>query len=206
MQTNNSHFDSSAAAWDTPDKVEGAKKNAGFIKQALTTIDSTFHISSILEVGCGTGLLGEQFLDHKTAYAGIDDSVEMLKVLKNKLPAPHIQTFKMNIETDPLPSVQYNLVISQMAFHHLKSPASVLKKLHSKPGVMTAIIDLDKEDGSFHPDPKSMGVHHFGFSKSDLESLATEAGLNLRHYEIIEKKVKNGKVYPLFLAIFSKSP
>lgn len=203
MQTGTSHFDTSAASWDTPEKVKGAQKNALAVQNALKQIDPNFKVHALLEIGCGTGLLGQQLLDVDTPYYGIDASSEMLKVLKQKMPAPHIHALNLDIESSELPLFDYNLMISQMAFHHLKEPAQVLKKLNLVPGRYFAIIDLDKEDGSFHHDPKAQGVHHSGFSRSEIENWAQNSGLTLSHYEILGTKQKNGKEYPLFLALLS---
>ncbi len=134
-------------------------------------------------------------------YTGVDSSVEMLNVLRSKFPEQHVQTLNIDVEKEDVSSLEYNFVISQMAFHHLQNPMAVLKKLKKKTPVKIAIIDLDKEDGSFHPDPQGMGVRHFGFSKSEIQKWADEAGLTLQHYQIINTIHKNDNKYPQFLAV-----
>ena len=97
---------------------------------------------------------------------------------------------------------QFDLILSSMAFHHLKDPASMINKLKKnlRPGGVLAVIDLDKEDGSFHSDPANMGVHHFGFS----EESNREWGKDFKEVrrEIINTISKNGGEYPIFLALY----
>lgn len=195
------HFNESAAKWDTPEKIQKARETALKIKNALNSIDSSYHIKQILEVGCGTGLLGGQFITDETSYIGIDSSSEMLNVLKAKFPNPQVQIFNYDIEAHQLPDLKYDIVISQMAFHHLNSPQKVIQNLKKQEPRYIAIIDLDKEDGTFHPDPKAMGVKHFGFSHEEIKAWAQSAEMNLKHYEIINTIEKNNKTYHQFLAI-----
>lgn len=201
MNPSVSHFNSSAATWDKPEKIAKAKEYAQVIKNALQEIDSQFQSEGILEIGCGTGLLGGNFLSNQTPYTGVDASDDMLKVLKSKFPGPNVNTLNLDVEKEDLSQLQFNFVISQMAFHHLQQPAIVLKKLGQKPKAKFAIIDLDKEDGSFHSDPKAMGVQHFGFSRDEIVEWAETAGLKFEHYQILDQVHKNDKTYPLFLAI-----
>ena len=57
---------------------------------------------------------------------------------------------------------------------------------------------------SFHPDPKNMGVHHFGFSKDQNISWAKETGVELLERKIVHTVEKNEKAYPIFLAVYKK--
>lgn len=90
-----------------------------------------------------------------------------------------------------------------MAFHHLNKPEKMLGTLKNllNPNGKLAIVDLDEEDGSFHPDNEGMGVKHFGFSKTTLESWAEKEGMTLDHH-IINKIDKNNREYGQFLAVF----
>ena len=198
------HFNQSAHGWDKPEKIEKAIESAEKIKSALKIFGSDFQHTSILEIGCGTGLLGGQFLSESTSYLGVDASDEMLKVLKAKFPSPKVTTLNADAEAYDFSTISFDLMISQMAFHHLRDPAKLLHKLaqRSHPAKFV-IVDLDQEDGSFHPDPKNMGVHHFGFSKQTIESWCDIAGLKLAHYSILDVIEKNGQRYPQFLAILA---
>ena len=93
-----------------------------------------------------------------------------------------------------------------MAFHHLIDPGAMILKLKGmlKSGGRLAIIDLDKEDGTFHSNPDRMGVKHFGFEKDEICSWAEKAPMKIQ-YQLINKIEKNDRTYSQFLAVFSES-
>lgn len=194
------HFNQAANTWDTPEKIEQCIHYAKEISKHIK--DEPL---KILEVGCGTGLLGSQFVKGQNQLIGVDTSVGMLAVFNSKFKNnPNVKSFLLNLEKENLLDKDFNLTISSMAFHHLIDPVAMLEKLKSlsRENALIAIVDLDEEDGSFHPDPKKMGVHHFGFSKKTIESWGQEAGLNLLEHKIVNVIEKNEKTYPIFLAIF----
>lgn len=195
------HFNQAANTWDTPEKLELSEHYAREISKYFPQ-----ERLNILEVGCGTGLLGSQFVRNDNRLLGVDTSEGMLEIFNYKFKNnPNVKSHLLNLETEDLAEKNFNLIVSSMAFHHLVHPSELLKKLKgllNKNGII-AIIDLDEEDGTFHPDPKQMGVHHFGFSKKELESWAPPAGLKLLEWKTVHTIKKNEKDYPLFLAIFT---
>jgi ubiquinone/menaquinone biosynthesis C-methylase UbiE len=190
------HFNQIANNWDTSDKIEMYALYAQKINIFLTNKDSI----KILEVGCGTGLLGSHFINNNNQLIGVDTSSGMLEVFNKKFSNnDNIKSYLLNLEKEDLKENAFDLIISSMAFHHLKNPKAMIAKLKnmlSSDGQII-IIDLDSEDGSFHPDPKNMGVEHFGFSKIETDSW----GKNKR--EIINVMKKDKKEYPIFMAVFN---
>lgn len=197
-----SHFNQVANTWDTPEKIALNQVYAEKIK----TLSGKKHFHKILEVGCGTGLLGANFVEANNILIGVDTSEGMLGVFSEKfLLNENVHAHLLNLEKEELTENNFDLIISSMAFHHLKAPEQMLGTLKSKisqEGII-AVIDLDKEDGTFHPDPVKMGVHHFGFSSETAESWAKAHGLKMKR-EIIHVTHKNDKDYPIFLALFFK--
>lgn len=195
------HFKQAAPTWDTPERVQMVKAYAEKIKAHLQASTNL----KILEVGCGTGLLGSNFLDGKNKILGIDTSKDMLEIFDQKFKGDlNIRSKFLNLEEQDLDEKNFDLILSSMAFHHLKNPDMVLKKLKNllSPSGLIAIVDLDEEDGSFHPDPKNMGVHHFGFEKSKLVQWAESSDFKNFSHEIIHTVKKNGAEYPVFLAVY----
>jgi ubiquinone/menaquinone biosynthesis C-methylase UbiE len=195
------HFNSQANQWDSPEKIAQNKAYSELIKKHMRATRGL----KILEVGCGTGLLGSQFLDGENSLVGVDTSEGMLKVFNDKFKDNALITSRLlNLETDELSSEKFDLILSSMAFHHLVDPAKMLVKLarYLKPDGIIAIIDLEQEDGSFHPDPKNMGVHHFGFNESVTTRWAKDAGLSKKNREQAHIIHKNDQKYPLFLDIY----
>lgn len=195
------HFKQAAATWDNPERVALLKGYADKIKTHLTPARAR----KILEIGCGTGLLGANFVDAQNEILGIDTSKEMLEVFRQKYPGnPRVRTQLFNIEEQDLAETGFDLVISSMTFHHLQNPVAVLRKIRSilAPEGLVAVIDLDKEDGTFHADPQKMGVKHFGFSRDTLAGWAQEAGFSGFTHEIIHTLEKESGLYPIFLAVY----
>ncbi len=131
----------------------------------------------------------------------------MLEVFNQKFQGnKNVHSLLLNLEEQEqeLNENGFDLIISTMAFHHLINPAAMivkLKKLLSSNGVL-AVIDLDAEDGSFHPDPKKMGVHHFGFSKELTDAWSVNAQFKKSSREIVNIITKEQGEYPVFLAMF----
>jgi ubiquinone/menaquinone biosynthesis C-methylase UbiE len=195
-----SHFNQLANSWDTPEKILQNTKYANEVKEII----SNKNPKRILEVGCGTGLLGSQFITNENFLLGIDMSTEMLKVFDDKFKNFHTRSLILNLETHDLPETQFDLIISSMAFHHLKTPLDILNKLknHLSPNGAIAVIDLDEEDGTFHPDPKNMGVFHFGFSSLTMEKWAKLIEARSFYRKTINVIAKNNKEYPVCLSVF----
>lgn len=173
---------------------------------ALKTIDQLDPAEGldILDFGCGTGLFGLEFKKYIKTLTGIDTSTGMLDVFNKKTEDyNNIKSLNLNLETSNFDE-DFNLVVSSMTFHHLNEPINVLKKLKKslRNNGVIAIVDFDKEDGTFHPDNEGMGVKHYGFSKDELNEWAKETELKFEH-SIINSISKNGKEYGQFLAIFS---
>ncbi len=199
------HFNTAANQWDTPDKIKMMETLAANTIEVLK-IKSELKDLKVLDFGCGTGLFGLNFLDYASTLMGIDTSEGMLKVFDEKTrdrEHPEISRKLTNLEKENLDE-RFDLVVSSMTFHHLNNPREMIKKIKAMltPSGQMAIVDLDKEDGSFHPDNEGMGVKHFGFSKEELSSWAGENNLSFDH-RIINTIEKNERSYGQFLAVFS---
>lgn len=203
-ENQSSHFNQKAKTWDTPEKIEKAASYAQKIKEVL----QKDHFSKVLEIGCGTGLLGSQFWKTNTQYVGLDTSSEMLSVLHSKCDDKElVRSYLLNMDIEEVPEKDFDLVVSSMAFHHLKDPKNTVQRLAPQLSAHAAIavIDLRTEDGSFHPDPQGMGVHHSGFSEEEIRSWASLLNAEVLHLDTVHTVQKNGKEYPLFLAVFRKN-
>lgn len=196
-----SHFNHAANSWDSEGKIKLMGRLSENTKKRLDLGERKL---DILDFGCGTGLFGLEFIDHAKSILGIDTSEGMLAVFDEKVKEHnHISSKLINLEKEDLDK-KFDLVVSSMTFHHLDEPQKAIQKLSKmlNPGGKLAIVDLEKEDGSFHPDPAGMGVKHFGFSQEELEGWAKEANLEVKTCTINEVE-KNDRTYQQFLAVFS---
>jgi tRNA (cmo5U34)-methyltransferase len=199
-----SHFNESAKQWDTPDKIVRSKYFGNAIKRHLPQLGRPLRV---LDLGCGTGLLSFEFTREADFILGMDTSEGMLAVFDEKAQKfPQAHSVNLDLENQEFKSeTKFDVIVSSLAFHHLTNPSSVMKKLKSvlaEEGKI-AIVDLDKEDGSFHSDPVKKGVKHSGFSEQELKKWAQEAGLKYLSREIVHVIEKNEKRYPVFLCLFS---
>ncbi len=198
-----SHFNQAARQWDNPEKIERAKVYARAIKKKVRFPKPI----RLLDLGCGTGLLSFEFREEACAILGVDTSSEMLAVFSEK-GVPGAQALELDLEAQDLEGHgQFDLVVSSLAFHHFANPLGVLRSLKKvlAPEGRIAVVDLDREDGSFHANPQAQGVKHFGFAAEDAEDWAREAGLKLESREIIQEMEKNGRSYPVFLAMLLRA-
>lgn len=192
------HFNEVAKQWDSVEKIEMMKALAEKTVAALKLKRPV----KMLDFGCGTGLFSLAMADYLETLTGVDTSSGMLEIFNQKTKGhKHIKSVLIDLEQEDL-SEKFDLIVSSMAFHHLKDPGAMIVKLK---GMLNdqgriAIVDLVKEDGTFHPDNEGMGVRHFGFSEDEINQWAHTAGLQVSR-QIINVVHKNGREYPQFLAV-----
>lgn len=205
------HFDQEANKWDSPEKIKLMKSLATKTIRALELSKEKNTKIDMVDFGCGTGLFGLAFKDYAKSLIGIDTSQGMLNVFDEKTSSfPTFKSFNCDLEKDNIElsklseKFSADLILSSMAFHHLDNPAYVLKSLKRilKPTGKIAIVDLEMEDGSFHPDNEAMGVKHFGFELEQIQNWAQNIGLGVQ-IQTLNTLEKNGQEYKQFLAIFS---
>lgn len=198
-----SHFNHAANDWDSEGKIKLMNRLASNASKKLNLEKGL----DILDFGCGTGLFGLEFIDYAKSITGIDTSEGMLDVFKSKVEGlDHIDCILKDLENEPFGSdKKFDLIVSSMTFHHLTNPKAMIRKLAEllKAGGKMAIVDLEKEDGTFHPNNKEMGVKHFGFSEEELRSWAQETGLEV-DISTINSVEKNDREYNQFLAVYKK--
>ena len=174
MQPRN--FDQAARTWDeTPGRVNLAAQIGAGIRQAVQLRPDM----TVLDFGCGTGLMSLALCDEVAWVTGADSSAGMLEVLQSKFQALGIT----NVDTRLLDNAAgldftgaYDLIVSSMTFHHVANISRILAQMYSlsAPGGYIAIADLDEEGGLFHEEPD--GVYHPGFNRQALAELFQSAG------------------------------
>jgi ubiquinone/menaquinone biosynthesis C-methylase UbiE len=199
-----SDFDARAANWDKdPVRVERANAVAVAIRQQVKLT----HEMTAFEYGCGTGLLSFALQPYLGSITLADSSAGMLAVLREKIAAngaSNMTPLKLDLIADPLPASRFNLLYTLLTLHHIHDTDRVLQGFHAllKPGGLLCIADLDKEDGSFHVDSDFDG--HNGFERAELSKKIMQAGFANVHFSTCYESPKNGRLYPLFLAVAQK--
>jgi ubiquinone/menaquinone biosynthesis C-methylase UbiE len=199
-------FDQIAHNWDAvPRRLLLAEKTFNAISQKIV-INSDM---KLLDVGIGTGLLSMYFITKVKHITGIDNSEGMLTMLKEKAQKAdvnNIRTVLFDADKQILTGYNFDLVISNMTFHHISNPESFLKQLFQniKPGGKIGIADIETEDGTFHDDNAAADVKHLGFDKTRFNRWMITAGFINTDVSRIFEIDKNEKKYPVFLAYGEK--
>ncbi len=200
-------FDAVANRYDTPEKY---KRSEDFLKAILENLPGTKNFK-VMDIGAGTGILDIMLAPYVKEIVAFDLSEGMLNVFKEKIEKNNINNiriYKHDILSEGFPEKDFDLIITSMTFHHLDDPIEVLKKLkeYLKTGGYIAVIDLYKEDGTFHSD--NTDVKHFGFDEKDVENWLKETGLEKVKYQIVHTITKeregHKRDYPVFMIMAIK--
>ncbi|MFK5633541.1 MULTISPECIES: class I SAM-dependent DNA methyltransferase [unclassified Ornithinimicrobium] len=194
------HFDDKAATWDDdPDKARQAQDVARAVASAVPTDGAT----RLLEYGAGTGLVTQALIGRVGPVTLADNSPGMREVLQVKVASGILprdaRVWDLDLETQPVPSERFDLVVSSMVMHHVTQLDVVLAAFAEllEPGGHLCIADLDREDGSFHS--HDFGGHH-GFDRQELVTALGAAGLAEVTTADCTTISKEGTAYPVFLA------
>ncbi len=200
-------FDIKAREWD---KNQAHIERSEAIAVALKTLVPLKPGMKALEFGAGTGLLS--FLVYKDLgdITLVDNSAEMIRVLKEKIADQSINSMKpvlINLEEDILDE-KFDVIYSQMVFHHVDNIDTILAKFHHmlNPGGYLAIADLYLEDGSFHGEGFT---GHKGFDPDTLGNRLTGHGFRNIYHETcynLKKIMESGeeREYPVFMLTAGK--
>lgn len=180
-------FDKEAAEWDSnPDILIINQQIATLIIPPILVPEDT-----VLEVGCGTGILTFSAQQLVSRWHGIDTSPGMIAAFEAKLPKFHIPETAVSAEVMYLESSNqfdesFDWAVSAMTFHHIPDMAGILEVLAkvTKKGII--VVDYLAWDGSrvFHPESKMDGVCRHGIDKSEITRMCHAAGFREVHAEI----------------------
>ncbi len=196
-------FDSKAAGWDlNPMHMERSKAVA---KQIIERIPLEPWMKA-LEFGAGTGLTSFLLFDHLGEITMMDNSLEMIKIMKNKIKtakAGNLKALFFDLEKNSWSEGKFDLILTQMTLHHVSDIKDIIQKfcLMLNPGGYIAVADLYSEDGSFHGDDFT---GHKGFDVEYLSKLLRKKDFtNISHEKcfVINKKLSDDetKEFDVFL-------
>lgn len=98
------------------------------VQKTINCLDINSH-ERILDLGCGTGTLIQRLLHlaPETEVVGLDPSVEMLNVARQKLPES-VELRVGSADNIPFPNESFDWVISTNAFHYFRSPSQAIQE------------------------------------------------------------------------------
>ena len=198
-------FNTLAREWDAkPQRVEGAMTFVNKIKEFL---DKEISQCTLLDYGCGSGLVSFGFANDVAKIIGLDNSIGMVEVYNekaSKIGFKNIEAKLHDIDKEHLDENSFDIIVTNMTMHHIKDTESFIKKLSSslKEGGQLFIADLYKEDGTFHSD--NTGVIHFGFEETIIINAFKKAGLKNIHIETLQSISKPHRDFDIFFITGTK--
>ncbi len=211
-------FNTAAAGWDTDKRIKRAETISDEIAK-------TIHIkphSNALEFGCGTGLISFGLRDRFDHITLVDTSEAMVDMLCSKIREAGI-TNMTALKADilgaagsgrdavrfALPQDKYDVIYTSMALHHVVDVSSALTAFYEllSEGGTICIVDLTKDDGSFHRLEKDFNGHN-GFEQQELKAALEYKGFTDVHTRIFFEDIKRIEdrdvPYSLFIMTGSK--
>jgi len=159
----------------------------------------------VMDFGAGTGLISSQVAPLVKKIVAVDISEAMLNKLVAKPELQNkVEIVCQDIIEKPIAD-NFDLIMSAMSMHHVKDTSKLIQRFseHLNPGASIALADLDKEDGSFHPED-SEGVFHLGFKRNELQIILEKYGF--REIQFVTAHTnKEEKKYPIFLVTATKN-
>lgn len=120
-------FNEKATNWD----AESLKAKAG-AKKIITKFTKYINEKSVLDIGCGTGVLTKDLINAGAkSITGIDISNKMIEIAKNKfLNNSNVQFFCKDI-TEWTTTEKFDIAIIYNAYPHLEKNSYLVNKIYS---------------------------------------------------------------------------
>jgi tRNA (cmo5U34)-methyltransferase len=202
-------FDLKAAGWD--ENPMHRERAAAIANDIIRRIPLTRKMIA-LEFGAGTGLTSFILKDYLKEITLMDNSLEMVKIMNNKIKASGVDNLKainFNLEQNDFKDAKFDLIFTQMVLHHITDIENIFLKFFNllNPGGFLAIADLYTEDGSFHGEGFS---GHKGFDPVQLSHQLSKHGFrNMSHGKcyIIDKEISGTEIrhFDVFMLIARRS-
>ncbi|KAK3904827.1 S-adenosyl-L-methionine-dependent methyltransferase [Staphylotrichum tortipilum] len=186
---NTARFNAEALSWDSNPDVQQATALAHKAYLAHLPDAPTLSTFSVLELGCGTGLLSLALAPSVRSLTAIDAAPGMIAALESKLAnnpaAPqNVHPIAVLLESpdDPVLNGQrFDLAVSHLVLHHIPDLPAVFRTLHGclVPGGKVMVTDFENfgpEARRFHPESKMDGVERHGIERGEIRRVLEEAG------------------------------
>jgi len=169
-------FNNKALEWDNERRVKRAK----IIADKIYDVVEVKKDSSAMEYGCGTGLISFNLADKFDSIVLMDLAQAMIDVLNKKIELSGNKNMKpvlKDLVKEEYNEEKFDLIYNSMVLHHIIDTEKIIKTFYSilnDNGVL-CIVDLDKDDGSFHKDDPEFNGHS-GFDHEYIANVFRKAG------------------------------
>jgi ubiquinone/menaquinone biosynthesis C-methylase UbiE len=107
------------------------------------------NLKSVLDVGVGSGLFAEAFVEHGLEVAGMDVNPEMIVAAKQFVPKGDFR--ESTAEALPFPKASYDLVFLGLLLHESDEPRKVLQEARRVSRQRICILEWPYQEGEFGP-------------------------------------------------------
>ena len=140
-------------------------------------------MGSVLDLGCGTGLLGPEIKNHCSKLEGIDLSNKMLALAKQKNVYDKLNQFDIVEYLSSMPlGFDYYIALDVFIYvGELTEIFRLIKSRNKKPGHLVFSTEHTEKDG-YH----LLRTVRYSHSKSYIESLCKKFDYNISHFSTTE--------------------
>ncbi|PJZ58061.1 class I SAM-dependent DNA methyltransferase [Leptospira barantonii] len=168
----NNIFNQLANQYDTNERKELARIIVDAIRPELVDCKN----KTLLDYGCGTGLVGLEFCSQVDRLFLMDSSASMLEVVQEKIVQSKIENAEI-VYDDFIKSssnVRADFIIASLVLLHVPDVSRLLRGFYKalNPNGKLIIVDFDKNESVSHPNV------HSGFTRDDIESLLNDSGFH----------------------------
>lgn len=154
-----------------------------------------------LDLGCGTGLLGESLINYVKSIDGVDISAKMLAFATRKecyhnLHKKDIEEFLSNSQE------QYDLIIGADVFNYLGKLDALLPMIKQKLNKNGRLLYSVESNQNQKEDFQLMSTGRYQHSPNYLESIAKKSGFKVKQTKVAGR-FQGGKAVKLCLQIWS---
>lgn len=175
MKQSKKYFDEVASNWDN-------MRNDFFSDEVRLAAYKTANVEDgklASDIGAGTGFITEGLINKNVKVIAVDQSEEMLNLLKNKFSYYKDLKCIQGIGEDlPIEDNSVDYVFANMFLHHVENPSLVIKEMQRilKAGGKLIITDLDEHNFEFLK-TEQYDVW-MGFDRQKIKEWFEDAGLN----------------------------
>lgn len=163
-------FEQIAKKYDTEKQIELSKIIVKEVRLELQDSKS----KSLIDYGCGTGLIGLELADQVNTVLLVDSSKEMLAMVKAKVANKGITNANVLLSdfTKHASELNADIVLISLVLLHIPETKKILQELYGilNVGGKLIIVDFDKNNKVSHP------KIHNGFTHEDLKEALIKAG------------------------------
>ena len=137
----------------------------------------------VVDIGCGIGNAASLVAPYVHSVVGVDREQSMLTQAKQRPDlASNIEFIEGDANDLPLKSGSLDVALFCLVLHHIEPAQEAIQEACRVVRNCGRILIIDMQRHSHDEYQQTMGHVHKGFSKANIEKLATDSGCKLRRY------------------------